>query len=109
MGDRSTFVSEDFAYDFPPWFVEKHRHYLHFGAGARSEEPYIGLPISSRYEVKLYSGKAIDLFEDVSKCLRDSGSQLSIRMAVINEAWPMMQEVIISANDVLIQTVEGEE
>ena len=77
MGNRSTFISEDYGIKLPEEFKEKWEQLLNFADGEYD------LPFSSRHEIKEYGELFHDMVRDLCKAL--AGQPIDISMVAINE------------------------
>lgn len=69
MGFRSVFITEDKAFDLPPWFFDKWRDCFHF---RQDDKGKLGLPISSKIEQKMHHFSD-DFHQDLQKLIDDKG------------------------------------
>jgi hypothetical protein len=78
MGFRSTFVTDNIGIEWPTWFVDKWKDWVHF---AFWNEKAMG-PISSRVEHKTYT-KWVELPTDIQKVISEESDSLRKRIRLL--------------------------
>lgn len=78
MGFRSTFVTDDIGIDWPTWFVDKWKDWIHFTFWNGQAQG----PISSRVEHKTYT-KWAELPTDIQKVISEESDSLRKRIRLL--------------------------
>lgn len=83
MGFRSTFVTDDIGIEWPTWFVDKWKDWIHFAFWTKQGIGPIAMgPISSRVEHKTYT-KWEELPTDIQKVVNEESDTLRKRIRLL--------------------------